>query len=69
VGGAAVKWRCAHLPWHKLVSFEPLGKFCELYMCSCGQLYAVNHDVRVCLRWEAVSSFYQRDASGRLVLS
>ncbi len=54
-----MRWRCAHLPWHKLVKFWPLSAQSELYECSCGKRYAVNHDARQIMRWEDAEHFYR----------
>lgn len=54
-----MRWRCRW--FHRFVSFRPLSQWSELYTCSCGKKYAVNHDARAILRWELVEDFYRPD--------
>jgi len=36
-----------------------LSASAELLRCSCGRLYAINHDVRTVLPWAEVRAFYE----------
>jgi len=50
-----MNFRCHWFPWHKLVSFRPIQESpsnAEVYTCSCGREYAVNHFERLIIPWD-----------------
>lgn len=59
-----MNWRCRYLPWHRFpVSFFPIPNSpnnCEVYMCSCGREYAVNHVERQIIPWDDETKAFYR---------
>lgn len=50
-----MNWRCRLLPWHKLASWRPIPESpsgAEIYSCTCGREYAVNHFERLIIPWD-----------------
>jgi hypothetical protein len=57
-----MKWRCVWLH-RRLTVLRALSQFADLVRCSCGRLYAINHDVRAVLPWDEVKGFYGAGAA------
>jgi hypothetical protein len=53
-----IRWRCRWLH-RRLAVIRRLSERAGLLRCSCGRLYAINHDVQAIVRWEDVRWFYE----------
>lgn len=59
-----MRWRCLHLPWHRIVARKRLSFAAEYFRCSCGEEYAINHDVQAVLLWASVRILYEGKVCG-----
>ena len=58
-------WPCFILFWHRLARLIRISEQSELYECTCGRKWGINHNVRAVLQWNDVKEFYERKGCKR----